>query len=75
MAMTYNNIAGILSDQKRYSEAEEYLNRAYKILQEKGTKNTFVYCVNASVYRLLMQAVLIRLSSNYILLVPILLSR
>ena len=35
LAMTYNNIAGILSNQKKYSEAVEYLNRAYKILQEK----------------------------------------
>ena len=39
LAMTYNNIAGILSTQKKYQEAAEYLDRAYKILQEKVPKS------------------------------------
>lgn len=45
LAMTYNNIAGILSNQKRYSEAVEYLNRAYKILQEKVPDSDERLCI------------------------------
>lgn len=35
LAMTYNNIAGILTNQKKYIEAERYLEKAYSILQTK----------------------------------------